>query len=96
MTEQDDPSRDEDDMDTKLLAPEDVKTAKDFSRFMDQMADGFSTGEIEPQHVSEYLGGVAGAAHAIEGIAKNEGIDLPGPIDWKWMAIIMAVAVNHS
>lgn len=96
MTEQGDPLLNEEEMNAEPLTPEDVNTAKEFSKFMDEMADDFRTGDLEPQHVADYVLGVGGAAHAIKGIAKNEGIELPGPTDWKWMALIMATAANHS
>lgn len=93
MTEQYAPLLEEE-VAAELLTPEDVETEMDFSKFMDQMGYAFIDGKIELQHVSEYIVGVARAVDGIEDIAKDQGIELPGPIDWKWMALIMSYAIN--
>lgn len=73
-----------------------VSTREELSEYADFLARGYRQGFFEEQPVSEYVGGVAGVVHGLEGIYKNWSQEMPEEPTWNMMAIILTAAFAHS
>jgi len=75
---------------------EKIRTADDFSEYMEKLEWGYANDLLEEQPLEEYLSGITNVSGAIDGLVKNYGYKPPGPTDWKWVARILTTAFWHS
>ena len=67
-----------------------VKTAKDFAKFVERLEYGYQIGLLAQQPLDQYLGSVAETVENIDLIVERYDERPPGPIDWEWVALIFA------
>ena len=74
---------------------ENINTADDFGKLMRGLYRAYYKHPdwISRKEPGTFLADVGSVASEIENIARDEDLEMPGPIDWQWVSLIVMRAM---
>ena len=73
-----------------------IETRRDLLSVIDALTAAYRDGKFEEQSINDYLDGLWGIVHGLEGWCKNFHHPVPEQPTWRWLGRFLYIGFTHS